>query len=73
LSHKCDKYVDCRRVFMDDISLTSMLFLPAVGHLSVDCVLRLSGGGLHLPLQVRDLLELITCGRVSVPTCVPSI
>ena len=37
---------------MDDISVMYELLVPAVGHLSVECVLRLTGVGLHLPLQV---------------------
>ena len=51
----------------------SELFAPAVGHLSVVCVLLVRCFGWHLPLQVCVVLGLITCGHVSVLICVPSV
>ena len=52
LNHKCEIYVDPRRVFNDDISVMSELFAPVLRHLSDECVLRLRDVGLHLPHQV---------------------
>jgi len=57
----CDKCVDPRRVFKDDNFVVYQFFALAVCHMSVECVLRLRGDGLHLPLQVPVVLGLITC------------
>jgi len=73
LNHKCDKCVDSRRGFKDDISVICQLFAPAVAHMSVECVLRLMGDELHLPLQVRAVLGLITCGLESLLISVSSV
>jgi len=48
-------------------------FAPAVGHMIVECVLRLRGDVLHLPLQVRVVLGLITCGLISMLISMPPI
>ena len=54
-----------------------MIFLSIVraGYCSTvcECVLRLRGVVLHLPLPVRVVLWLNTCGLVSVLICVPAI
>jgi len=52
---------------MDDISVMFQLFEPAVGHLSVECVLRVRCFGLYLPLQLRVVRGLILCGNIIVP------
>ena len=41
LNHKCEKCVDPRKVFRDDISVMSELFAQALGLLIVECVLRI--------------------------------
>jgi len=55
------------------ISVVYQFIARAVGHLSAEYVLRLGGDGLHLPLQVRVMLGLITCGLVGILISVPSI
>jgi hypothetical protein len=41
LNHKCEKCVDPRKVFNDNISVVSELFAQALGLLIVECVLRI--------------------------------
>jgi hypothetical protein len=72
LNHKCEKCVDHRRDFRNDISVMSKLFAPAVGHLIVECVLRLSGVVWHLSLQVNVVLGADYVWTVSVAICMPS-
>jgi len=55
------------------ISVVYQSFAPAVGHLSVECLLLLRGDGLHLPFQVRVVLGLITSGFLSMLISVPLI
>ena len=69
----CDKCIDPRRVLKDDISVMYQFFAPAVGHMSVEILLRLRGNGLHLLLQVRVVFGLIACGIVSVLISMPPI
>jgi len=56
-------------IFVSRINYSS----PSVGHMSVECVLRLMGDGLHLPIEVCVGLGPITCGLVSVIISVPSL
>jgi len=71
--HNCDKCAFPRRVYKDDKSVMYQFYAPAVGHPSVERVLRFVNLGLHLPLQVCVVLGLITCGLVSMLISVPSI